>query len=63
MIVDLSVPEIKYRIVKNIGSAGRRARTAAFVRAETADPLRALFFSPDRAEPFAALHALADEGA
>jgi hypothetical protein len=32
------------------------------VRAAAADPLRALFFSPDRKEPFAALHALADEG-
>jgi hypothetical protein len=63
LIVDLTVPEIKYRIVKNIGSSDRQARTAAFVRAETADPLRALFFSPDRKEPFAALHALADEGA
>jgi hypothetical protein len=62
LIVDLSVPEIKYRIVKNIGSVDRRARTAAFVRAAAADPLRALFFSPDRKEPFAALHALADEG-
>jgi hypothetical protein len=62
MIVDLSVPEIKYRVVKNIGSPDRRARTAAFVRAAAADPLRALFFAPDRKEPFAALHALADEG-
>jgi hypothetical protein len=63
LIVDLAVPEIKYRIVKNIGSTGRRARTAAFVRAQAADPLRALFFSAERKEPFAALHALADGGA
>ena len=63
LIVDLAVPEIKYRIVKNIGSTGRRARTAAFVRAQAADPLRALFFSAERKEPFAALHALAGEGA
>ena len=62
LIVDLAVPEIKYRIVKNIGSTGRRARTAAFVRAQAADPLRALFFAAERKEPFAALHALADEG-
>ena len=27
-----------------------------------ADPLRTLFFAPDRREPFAALHALADDG-
>jgi subtilisin family serine protease len=62
LIVDLSVPELTYRIVKNIGSVQRRARTAAFVRDALADPLRALFFAPDRKEPFAALHALADEG-
>jgi hypothetical protein len=63
LIVDLTVPELKYRVVKNIGSRDRRARTAAFVQASLADPLQALFFGPDRREPFAALHALADEGA
>ncbi|HSK79075.1 MAG TPA: S8 family serine peptidase [Thermoanaerobaculia bacterium] len=62
LVVDLSIPEIKYRIVKNIRSTRRQERTAAFVREATADPLRALFFSPERREPFAALHALADEG-
>ena len=62
LLVDLSVPEVKYRIVKNIGSGDRQSRTAAFVREATADPLRALFFAPDRKEPFAALHSLADDG-
>jgi hypothetical protein len=62
LVVDLSVPEVKYRIVKNINSGDRQERTAAFVREAAADPLRALFFSADRPEPFAALHALADEG-
>ena len=62
LVVDLSVPEVKYRIVKNISSERRRERTAAFVRESAADPLRALFFAPDRREPFAALHALADSG-
>lgn len=62
LLVDLSVPEVKYRIVKNIDSKGRQDRTAAFVREAAADPLRALFFAPDRSEPFAALHALADDG-
>ncbi|MEO5509004.1 MAG: peptidase S8, partial [Longimicrobiales bacterium] len=62
IIVDLSVPEVKYRIVKHIDSKSRQERTAAFVREAAADPLRALFFSPDRKEPFAALHALADDG-
>jgi subtilisin family serine protease len=60
LVVDLSVPEIKYRIVKRIGSLRRQERTAAFVREAVADPLRALFFAPERREPFAALHALAD---
>ena len=60
LIVDLSVPEVKYRIVKKIQSEERQQRTAAFVRETAADPLRALFFASD--EPFAALHALADEG-
>lgn len=62
LVVDLSVPEIKYRIYKNIQSADRQNLTAAFVRESAADPLRALFFSAERREPFAALHALADEG-
>jgi hypothetical protein len=62
LVVDLSVPEIKYRIYKNIQSAERQNLTATFVRESAADPLRALFFSAERREPFAALHALADEG-
>lgn len=62
LIVDLSIPKIKYRICKNIKSQDRQARTAAFVREAAADPLRALFFAPDRREPFAALHTLADDG-
>ncbi len=60
LVVDLSVPDIVYRIVKNIESADRRQRTAEFVRHSAADPLRALFFSSDRQEPFAALHSLAE---
>lgn len=66
LVVDLSrhdIKAVKYRIVKNIRSAERRGRTAAFIRDAVADPLRALFFAPDRhGEPFAALHALADDG-
>jgi hypothetical protein len=61
LVVDLSVPEVKYRIVKNINSADREARTAAFARAAAADPLRGLFFAPEQNEPFAALHLLADD--
>ncbi len=62
LVVDLSRSAIKYRIFKRITSTDRQDRTAAFVREAAADPLRALFFAADRPEPFAALHALADEG-
>ncbi|HSS50097.1 MAG TPA: S8 family serine peptidase [Thermoanaerobaculia bacterium] len=62
LVVDLSIPNVKYRIIKNIKSVDRQQRTAAFVREAAADPLRGLFFAPERPEPFAALHALADEG-
>lgn len=62
LVVDLSRSEVKYRIVKRINSPDRRARTSAFVRLAAADPLRALFFAPERREPFAALHTLADDG-
>ena len=62
LIVDLTVPEVKYSIVKNIASETRQNRTAAFIREAEADPLRSLFLRPDRREPFAALHALADDG-
>lgn len=60
LIVDLTVPEVKYCVYKKVNSATRRARTAQFVQEIHADPLRRLFFASDRAEPFAALHALAD---
>jgi hypothetical protein len=62
LVLDLSIPTVKYRIFKRITSTERQDRTAAFVREAAADPLRALFFAADRPEPFAALHALADEG-
>ena len=61
MVVDLSQSEVKYRIVKDIQSEGRRERTANFIRETANDPLRALFFSHERREPFAALHALTDD--
>ena len=62
LVVDLSVSEVKYRIVKRINSESRQGRTAAFIRGAAGDPLRALFFAPNRREPFAALHSLADDG-
>ena len=60
LVVDLAHYEVKYRIVKNINSASRRERTAAFIRAAGDDPLRALFLGLDSGEPFAALHSLAE---
>jgi hypothetical protein len=61
LVVDLLVPEVKYRIVKHINSDKRKKRTRDFVKAAAQDPLRALFFTPQRGEPFAALHLLSDD--
>jgi hypothetical protein len=58
LVVDLSVRAIKYRIVKNVNSAQREARTVEFRRDAAADPLRALVLAPEGGEPFAALHSL-----
>jgi hypothetical protein len=52
---------VKYRILKRVQSKDRRLRTATFLRDNALDPLRALFFGMAAREPFAALHALADE--
>ena len=60
LIVDLAASQIKYRIVKNVASKSRQARTAAFMRDTTADPLQTLFLGGESGEPFAALHALAE---
>jgi hypothetical protein len=60
LLVDLSEPQVTYRIVKRVASARRRARTAEFLAASEADPLRALFLARDADEPFAALHALSE---
>jgi subtilisin family serine protease len=62
LVVDLSKPEVKYRIIKKIDSPTRLERTEAFLRSVNEDPLRALLFARDRKEPFAALHSLAEEG-
>jgi hypothetical protein len=47
------------RGVENVRS---KERSAAFMRGAATDPLRALFFAPERNEPFAALQSLAEEG-
>lgn len=61
LVVDLTKPEVRYRIIKNIKSETRLKRTVEFLRGVKADPLQSLLFSPSRPEPFAALHALAEE--
>jgi hypothetical protein len=62
LVVDLLERAIKYAIVKNFNSKPRREATAAFLKETQQDPLRALLVAPDRREPFAALHSLADVG-
>jgi subtilisin family serine protease len=62
LVVSLSEPAVKYAIIKNINSDGRRKRTEDFLRDALQDPLRALLFAPDGGEPFAALHSFADVG-
>lgn len=63
LVVDLTEPDVpKYQIVKRRTSGQRRSAAAGFVRRVASDPLRRLFFSTDRDEPFAALHGLAEEG-
>ncbi|MFP5282114.1 MAG: peptidase S8, partial [Actinomycetes bacterium] len=58
VIIDLTVPAVRYCISKSIGNQARKERTTRFVRASQADPLHALYFRPDARRPFAALHQL-----
>ncbi|HKX27768.1 MAG TPA: hypothetical protein VJ302_08760, partial [Blastocatellia bacterium] len=62
IIVDLTEPAIKYVIFKRIDSQTREQRTAEFLSQALRDPIRALLFNQNQAEPFAALHALTDLG-
>ena len=58
LIVDLVENDVVYSIGKNIDNVQRQKRAAEFARSVESDPLRAVFFAPNRPEPFAALHAL-----
>lgn len=58
IVVDLSGPAIKYKILKRVDSVTRADRTAAFLRESNLDPLRALLVAPGQKEPFALLHSL-----
>jgi hypothetical protein len=62
LVVNLAVPEVKYRIFKSIDSDAREVRTAEFVASAAADPLRAFLFGAGGKEPFAILHSLAEDG-
>ena len=61
IVVDLSGPTIKYRIMKRVDRVTRAARTAPFLRESNMDPLRALLVAPGQKEPFALLRSLTGE--
>jgi hypothetical protein len=58
LIIDLTVPTVRYCVSKNVDNAATRKRTADFLAKARRDPLQALFFRPDPSRPFAALHQL-----
>jgi hypothetical protein len=62
LIVDLTIPAVRYRIVKDVNSVSRQQRTLEFNKAVKADPLHGLLFAPERKEPFAALHVSIEDG-
>jgi hypothetical protein len=58
LIIDLTVPTVRYCVSKSVDNAATRKRTAEFFAQSGRDPLYALFFRPDPRRPFAALHQL-----
>jgi hypothetical protein len=60
LIVDLTIPDVKYCIVKRVNSETRRTRTLQFHAMIAADPLRRLLLAPEAGEPFALLHAFGE---
>jgi hypothetical protein len=61
LVIDLTIPDVKYCIVKRVNSASRRKRTQAFHAALAADPLRRLLLAPEGREPFGLLHAFGEQ--
>jgi hypothetical protein len=59
LIIDLTVPMVRYCVSKSVDNAVTRKRTAEFLAQSRRDPLHALFFRPNPRRPFAALHHLA----
>lgn len=62
LVIDLTVPDVRYCIVKRVTSETRRTRTLEFQRSVAADPLRRLLLGAEGGEPFALLHALDGHG-
>jgi hypothetical protein len=58
LMIDLTVPAVRYCVSKSVDNASTRKRTSEFLAEAAKDPLRALFFVPDSSCPFAALHQL-----
>jgi hypothetical protein len=58
LIIDLTIPAVRYCVSKNVDNTATRKRTAEFFAQAQRDPLHALFFLPDPSRPFAALHQL-----
>ncbi|HEY6688213.1 MAG TPA: S8 family serine peptidase [Propionibacteriaceae bacterium] len=58
LIIDLTIPAVRYCVSKSVDNAATRNRTAEFLAEAQGDPLHALFFRPDPRRPFAALHQL-----
>jgi hypothetical protein len=58
LIIDLTVPAVRYCVSKSVDNTATRKRTAEFLAQAQRDPLHALFFRPDPSRPFAALHQL-----
>lgn len=56
LVIDLARPAVKYRIVKNVSSQNRLARTIAFADMIAADPVRRLYLGTEHVEPFALMH-------
>jgi subtilisin family serine protease len=60
LVIDLTIPDVKYCIVKRVNSETRRKRTLEFHASVAADPLRRLLLAAEGGEPFGLLHAFGE---
>ena len=58
LVIDLTIPAVRYCITKWVNSETRRKRTLEFHTSVTSDPLRRLLLAAEGGEPFGLLHAL-----